>query len=451
MLLWLCNGVLKLRAVEIDAMAKNVLSDHEADSTYHPYPHHPFGFTDIPLADHNHPIRGLRCRTIMVSNLPRTLRNEKDLKEYFEHYMTQKTEKPSVGLTLSTQPGFFNKSLAFLLNRAKRLPAQFHPSFCGSEPKPIVDVQDNSVKEPSKFVIERVVIARKMIELASDLERREEILRNLETAHIKLATKTLTAVKAAMDREYAKKPLTQKTSKAMKSARNDWRSFSIDVESGVQEELLDEEARMEKLIKVLGPFVGEFELQDPFTTRSKNAIASTSQHALNKLLPRNSVNPSEMTSCPDHSLPPRLRYSNSRPGDTIWDALLSLPRSSLDIYQPLIHLERVLQNQIVPSIDYWTTRLNYVTTLIKEHRDKSLTSFEPVSTAFVTFSDPADARRACRYLAAHPNNPLSCLVTMAPMYSDLDWMRVMKSSFRAEVRRVIELLARLKMLTLLSS
>jgi len=119
------------------------------------------------------------------------------------------TRKPSGGLTLSTQLGFLNKSLAFLLNRAKRLPAQFHPSFCGNEPKPIGDVQDNSVKEPSKFVIERVVIARKMIELASDLERREEILRNLETAHIKLAIKALTAVKAAMDREYAKEPLSK--------------------------------------------------------------------------------------------------------------------------------------------------------------------------------------------------------------------------------------------------
>jgi len=83
----------------------------------------------------------------------------------------------------------------------------------------------------------------------------------------------------------------------MKIARNDWRSFSVD-------EVLDEEAWMEQLIKVLGPFVDEFELQDPFTTRSKTSI---SQHALNKLLPRNSVNPNEMTSYPNHSLPPRLR------------------------------------------------------------------------------------------------------------------------------------------------
>jgi len=59
---------------EIDAMAKNVLSDHEVDTTYYPQPHHPSGFTDIPLASRNHPIRGLRCRAIMMSNLPRTLR-----------------------------------------------------------------------------------------------------------------------------------------------------------------------------------------------------------------------------------------------------------------------------------------------------------------------------------------------------------------------------------------
>jgi hypothetical protein len=28
---------------------------------------------------------------------------------------------------------------------------------------------------------------------------------------------------------------------------------------------------------------------------------------------------------------------------------------------------------------------------------------------------------------------MACLVTMAPGYEDLDWIRVMKSTFRAEV------------------
>ncbi|KAH9179383.1 hypothetical protein EDB89DRAFT_1901360, partial [Lactarius sanguifluus] len=49
-------------------------------------------------------------------------------------------------------------------------------------------------------VITRVVIARKMTELATLLERREEMLQKLEIAHVKLAQKTLYAVKKELDR-----------------------------------------------------------------------------------------------------------------------------------------------------------------------------------------------------------------------------------------------------------
>ena len=62
-----------------------------------------------------------------------------------------------------------------------------------------------------------------------------------------------------------------------------------------------------------------------------------------------------------------------------------------------------------------------------------LAVFEPMPTAFVTFFDPAYARMACKYLAVHPENPLECLVTMAPSFEDLDWTRLMKSAFRGEV------------------
>ena len=90
-------------------------------------------------------------------------------------------------------------------------------------------------------------------------------------------------------------------------------------------------------------------------------------------------------------------------------------------------------NGIVPAIDYLTAKLNVLTSLITEQRSRAINDYEPVSTAFVTFKDPADARRACKYLAVHPSNPLACLVTMAPQYEDLDWVRVMKSSFSVEV------------------
>jgi hypothetical protein len=78
-------------------------------------------------------------------------------------------------------------------------------------------------------------------------------------------------------------------------------------------------------------------------------------------------------------------------------------------------------------------KLSLLTQLITENRSKAIDNYDPVSTAFVTFADPGDARKACKYLAVHPNNPMTCLVTMAPGYEDLDWIRVMKSTFGAEV------------------
>lgn len=92
-----------------------------------------------------------------------------------------------------------------------------------------------------------------------------------------------------------------------------------------------------------------------------------------------------------------------------------------------------LTYSVVPSIDYFTAKLQLLTRLITEARSRPIDDFDPVSTAFVTFANSADARRAYKYLTVHPENPLACLVTMAPVYEDLDWIRVMKSTFKAEV------------------
>ena len=149
----------------------------------------------------------------MVSNIPTSLRDEKKLRQYFEYYMTRKVEKPSMGITLSTQPGFLNKSAAFLFNRAKRIPEQLlvHPR----QDESAVDTHGHKRWSSRRTLdrdvpaIERVVLARKMTELASLLERREAVLVLLETAHIKLVNEALTAVKDAMERKAANKPIAQ--------------------------------------------------------------------------------------------------------------------------------------------------------------------------------------------------------------------------------------------------
>ncbi|PBK97545.1 hypothetical protein ARMGADRAFT_1076012 [Armillaria gallica] len=423
-LFWIAHGAFMLRAENITQAAKRSSSGsgEGAGPEYHPHPHPPFNYASVPSPDVMHPKNSLRLRTIMVSNVPPQLRNEKELKEYFEYYMSRKLERPALGLTSTTQPGFFNKSFTFLFNHVKRLPVIPHES---------KDGKDHSSAPEIVPMVDRIAVTRNMTELASFLERREDILILLETAHIKLARTALHAVKRAMHRKEANKPFSRNNSRAKLVAKQ--RETIADVEKGDAEleGALSEEERMEQLIKVLGPFVDEFKL------RKRGARVKKSPHGSNntfqQLRTKGSTDSNEGSSKSVTACPPISANGRRRKGKTtIWEALLSLPRSSLDAYQPLVNLSHLFRGKTVPSIDYYTAKLNLLTFLITENRSKHVTSFDSASTAFVTFANPDDARKACKYLTVHPHNPLTCLVTMAPEYQDLDWIKVMKSSFNAE-------------------
>ncbi|CAE6478030.1 unnamed protein product [Rhizoctonia solani] len=133
---------------------------------------------------------------------------------------------------------------------------------------------------------------------------------------------------------------------------------------------------------------------------------------------------------PDTTGPGNIRQVN--PGETIWDALHSLPRSDLDAYQPLINLSALFRGRTVPAIDFFTTKLALLSALIDESRSGPREDETPASTAFVTFKDPRDARRAVKELAAHPKILLACVVTPAPDVRDIDWGRAMKSTYTGE-------------------
>ncbi|KAH6911419.1 hypothetical protein BKA70DRAFT_1099361 [Coprinopsis sp. MPI-PUGE-AT-0042] len=441
-LVWICNGAFRLRAKSIQQLAarRKAYLDNPEDfhQSYHQHPHPQYAFHDVPTPDQGHPNLGLRLRTIMVSNVPSALREEKVLKEYFEYWLSRKIEKPGVGITSSTQPGFLNKSFAFIFNRAKRIPAHL-PDMLSPKPdeNPEREVKPsssrNSIQPP---VIERVVVAKKMTELASLLARREELLRLLETAHINLASKALAAAKEAMSRKEGQKPVqAAASSRAAVIARNRRSQAAPDLERGDVDAEVDDEGHLDKLVEALGPFVKELEAEapKPIPVKSRKRFSTQSFKQLMTHSPPGSPNMSESE---DHKkYPPRSggkRRSNSNEHGTVWDALLSLPRDVLDPYQPLVSLNQLFRGKPVPAIDYYTAKLNLLTSLITENRSKPVGDFDSASTAFVTFADPSDARRACKYLAVHPNNPLACTVTMAPEYQDIDWIRVMKSSFRGE-------------------
>ncbi|KAH7885331.1 hypothetical protein F5I97DRAFT_1956518 [Phlebopus sp. FC_14] len=434
-LAYISNGAFKLRAAKIQVAARLAASNiaAEKDAQYHPHPHPQYPFLDIPFLDTDRSNRGLRLRTVMVSNVPIQLRCEKDLKEYFEYYMSRPIDKPSVGLTSSRQPGLIDKFLAFGFNRAKRIPVPLPRTTAaipyGETEQSLNRADDTSLDDtPSPDtndvpVIDRVVIARQMTELSSLLERREDILCSLEAAHIKLAKKVLLAVSREVQR---RRVLGQSSDNATK----DGMKRGDDIEAGG---IPPSDHNMDLLISFLAPFVEEFDVA--------SEVVSSNRTARYLLWHRRSPSPRESghdlttftKSSPEmHATPGPTSQSQSKVA-TVWDALLNLPRHTLDPYQPLVHLSVLFRGKTVPSIDYYTAKLSLLTSLITQHRARAISDYDPLSTAFVTFKDPKDARKACKYLAAHPSNPLTCLVSMAPQYEDIDWTRVMKSTFHAEL------------------
>ncbi|KAI1793237.1 hypothetical protein LXA43DRAFT_231356 [Ganoderma leucocontextum] len=425
-LYWICRGAFHYRAQNILAAANRAASVVQAErrAQYDPHPHPQYPFHALPPLDDDHSNRGLRLRTVMVTNVPHSLRLEKELKEYFEYYLSRRVARPAIGITSSTQPGLLNKTFAFLFNRARRLPAHVHLMHSPSgehSSRRSSPTQEARPEEYDAPVIDRVVVVRKMNDLAAMLERREEILRLLETAHIKLARKALTSVQAVLQSRHTSpgrlRTAVQRVSIAAKRASI---AASFDMQAVNQSDDGSEEGedRVQLLIRTLKPYLPAL-TSDPM---SEGRLSGWRSHFSKTHPDLEAAQPTTQEKAPE----------TSEGGKTVWDALLSLPRSTLDSYQPLIHLSSIFRGKTVPAIDYYTAKLQIVTNMITEKRSMSLSDFEPMSTAFVTFVDPAGARRACKYLAVHPENPLQCLVTMAPSYEDLDWTRLMKPTFRVE-------------------
>ena len=348
-LIWICQGAFRFRETNIrTAAAEFALED--ADN---PGP---------PPAT-----RGLRLRTILVSNIPEELRHNKELKDYFEYYLSRPHE-PS---------GNASSITGFIFYIGRLVQWSFRRVFRRNTGQP------EGEEEVDPPIVEKVVVMRKMTDLASLLERREDVLRKLETAHTNLAKKALSGVKDYLNAEGGKK-LVLEPRPARKSVMK--RKKVEDLEG----ETLDT-AGMKRLVTTLAPFVDQFAIQD-----AEKRGDHTSAYA------------------------------------TVWDALYSLPRSVLHPFQPLISLTSLFSGATVPAIDYYTAKLGLLSALVHEKRSRQHEEFEAASTAFVTFATPKDAQRALASLPTHPRNPLQCIAVLAPDYEDLDWHRVMKRSLKTE-------------------
>ena len=381
------------------------------------HPHTPHAPDPDPIAD-----RGLRLRTIMVTNVPVSLRSESELRDYFIYHMS----KPIYGPALTH--GFLPRVVNFILRRKPAAPlAKFMPG------------RDMFVEGESQApIIERVVTARKMSELQSQLERREDVLRKLEASHIKLAKNVLKAVKEKMEnpdksvpKETKRAPLGRRKEKTKDPEKG--KEGERGEGSGAEDEQISNAAKEEQtkvLIEALAPFVKEF--MPPTGKPGKLRSDIYTKFFKSKPASRSKSPDLATAKVEDGVYPPP---SPPESGNTIWDVLHSLPRDYLDPYQPLTNVNTLFRGATVPSIDYHTAKLGLLTSLINENRSRPQVDYTPASTAFVTFHNPRDALRAVKFLPCHPDNPLACLVEMAPDWRDLDWERVGKSTFTGEFIR----------------
>jgi hypothetical protein len=395
-LIWIARGAFRYRALIIERAARRRESEaqEEAYSQYHPHPQPQYLFSALPSLDKDKSNRGIQLRTVMVTNIPLSLRSEKDLAEYFQYYLSKPPTKPiPVPLPLiDSRPGIANRLYSLFGRASKRLPQlPRHPDRHHSRDNSMngEDQTQAELKDGEPPKIERVVLARKMTELASLLERREDVLRKLEAAHIRLARRVLDAVRLEMLRRDGRPTFAQ-------------RMFHTHEDEAA-------EADMDVLVRELGPFVEEFELLDEPRPATSWRFWNRKSRAW-------------------------INLPDAGAKRTVWDALHALPRALLDQYQPLTHLSVLFRDKTVPAIDYYTAKLGLLTSLIAENRTKPVNEYNAVSTAFVSFEEPSDAMKACKVLAVHPNNLLSCQVTMAPSFEDLNWVHIMKSTYSAEVR-----------------
>ncbi|KDQ11413.1 hypothetical protein BOTBODRAFT_135721 [Botryobasidium botryosum FD-172 SS1] len=418
-LVWLVRGVFRYRSMQIQEIV---------DSKPSELPTIP---SDAPLSDlmrhslvTDESCRGLRYRTVMVTNIPTELRNEKQLREYFEYYMSR-----TVMRAPSLVPGFASGPLSFLMNGVYRAQRRVKKGMV--EETEATEEAKMAAIEKKKPVVDRVIVVRKMTDLASLLDRREDVLSRLEAAHISLAQKTLVAVKNHLDKD--RQDAARPTVSRLAALRKVFMHTDLEKGEKGKGKTLESEARMELLARALGPFAEELGSSMYMQTRSvlvrvKDCLRTGRDFVLRRRRLGSAKNDDVHV-----MIPPSISHPvSTEPLPTVWDALHALPRDYLDPYQPLIHLSYLFRGATVPSIDYYTAKLGLLTALINEQRARAPDDFLPVSTAFVTFRYPEDARRACRDLAAHPKNLMACAVVPAPSYEDLDWSRLMRSTFTGE-------------------
>ncbi|SOV02441.1 uncharacterized protein UDID_04439 [Ustilago sp. UG-2017a] len=397
---------------------------------------------------------GWRQRTLMVMNLPGTMRDEASIRRYFEEFLRPDDDDDDA----SSQASHDNNGAAYRYPLSPRSPRDTRHLDAQHTSASDSDRHSSSLEHPSapparfsshsdgpdgpqpdlhpdrylKSPIQTVVLVRKMNQLASMLARRQQVLTQLEAAHVKLAQQVLVTVGRRTLKMRKKEPQAQRGSQAQRSSstfkhlasslrRHFGKSKLSKHTQAASRSTSGDSTPSETLhpdIEKLGP-------------SQNNTVGKALEEELaRRLAPFSPTNPGV-----HHKQAQPIATIDSKDQqempETVWEALNQLPRQLLDPFQPATRLSALFRGQTVPTIDYLLTKLNLLTALVTEMRSRPPTSYEPTSTAFVTFRDPRQARMVWREL----KDQIVVKVRLAPEVKDLDWDRLMKTSFTGDVVR----------------
>lgn len=357
---------------------------------------------------------GWRQRTLLVTNLPATMRDEASIRRYFEEFLRpddatddgSEASHSRAGSIVELDTGSEEQGSSTQQEEGSSPTKAGDDTIKGNDAapalsQPVGPQPDLLPRRHLRSPVQTVVLVRKMNELSAMLSRRQEILQLLEAAHVKLAKTVLEKVasRRAKDEKKQRKRFKSeaKRSKHEKDeGSNSTGATARDVESDAATEALE--------------------------SQRKKALDDLAER-LAKFLPRSSSE--ESRDVPISDTKPSLDE------ETVWEALAEVPRELLDPHQPVTSLSTLFRGQKVPTIDYLLTKLNLLTALVAEMRARPPTEYEATSTAFVTLRDPRQARMVWREL----HSQIVIKVRMAPEVKDLDWDRLMRTSFTGDLVR----------------
>lgn len=390
-------------------------------------PLHPF--LSLTQAERNPTWAGWRTRTLMVKNLPLSLCDETRVQAWFERHLAH--AKPAKQ------------------NAPQQAQAQASTDECDHHGTAAEGSGFCSSSLPSP--VQEVVLVRKMGELHHLVQRQQDVRHELELCHVHLSQNVLSAVRTARAKELGRQHLPPN--------QNHQRDPGSDQEHvGTTSKRMEEEEDDTQLAQYLAAHL--------VTPASKGICPP----AFSSLIPHDDHSNEADTEDPattaqeGSSDTPLEEGDCSKPSDTFWDALFRAPRRLLDPHQPHMwvnlpqtihrtdsHDDPVLHSTSTPTTkkglghyllhrstktkvaqaDYLVIKYNWLAKRIKDLRSTPPHKFPATSTAFVTFRDPRQARLVLRELAGQQQPS----VHPAPEARDLDWPRLTRASFSAELVR----------------